>query len=66
MATDNWANQNADDMNILKATTSVGGLKISASTSVAAGVTSASSDPVSLTIGGALGGASYVIVSEGS
>ena len=66
MATDNWANQNADDRNILKATTNVGGLKISASTSVAAGVSTASSDPVSLTIGGSLGGASYVIVSEGS
>ena len=66
MATDNWANQNSDDRNILKATTNVGGLKISASTSVAAGVSTASSDPVSLTIGGSLGGASYVIVSEGS
>jgi hypothetical protein len=66
MATDNWANQNADDKNILKATTSVGGLKISASTSVAAGSTTASADPISLTIGGALGGASYVIVNEGS
>ena len=66
MATDGWANQNSDDRNVLKATTSVGGLKISASTSVAAGSTTASSDPVSLTIGGALGGASYVIVSEGA
>ena len=66
MATDNWANQNSDDRNILKATTNVGGLKVSASTSVAAGVSTASSDPVSLTIGGSLGGASYVIVSEGS
>jgi hypothetical protein len=66
MATDGWANQNSDNRNVLKATTSVGGLKISASTSVAAGSTTASSDPVSLTIGGALGGASYVIVSEGA
>jgi hypothetical protein len=66
MATDGWANQNSDDRNVLKATTSVGGLKISASTSVAANSTTASSEPVSLTIGGALGGASYVIVSEGA
>jgi hypothetical protein len=66
MATDNWANQNSDNRNILKATTTVGGLKVSASTSVAANAATASSDPISLTIGGALGGASYVIVSEGA
>jgi hypothetical protein len=66
MATDSWANQNTDDMNVLRAETTVGGLKVSVSQNVAAGVVKASSDPISLSIGGALGGASYVIANEGS
>jgi hypothetical protein len=66
MATDTWSNQNADDMNVLRAETSVGGLKISASTGVDAGSTTASSKPLAITLGGALGGASYVIANEGS
>ena len=66
MATDSWANQNTDDKNVLRAETTVGGLKVSISQNVAANNLTASSDPISLTIGGALGGASYVIASEGS
>jgi hypothetical protein len=66
MATDTWANQNADNKNVLRAETTVGGLKVSISQNVAANNLTASSDPISLTIGGALGGASYVIASEGS
>jgi hypothetical protein len=66
MATDTWSNQNADDMNVLRAETSVGGLKISASTGVDAGSTTASAKPLAITLGGALGGASYVIANEGS
>ena len=66
MDTDTWANQNADDMNVLRAETTVGGLKVSVSQNVAANDLTASTDPISLTVGGALGGASYVIASEGS
>jgi hypothetical protein len=66
MATDTWANQNADNKNVLRAETTVGGLKVSVSQSVAAGTATASTDPISLTLGGSLGGASYVIANEGS
>jgi hypothetical protein len=66
MATDSWANQNSDDKNVLRAATTVGGLKVSVSQNVAAGNVTASTDPVSLSIGGGLGGASYVIANEGS
>jgi hypothetical protein len=66
MGTDTWANQNADNKNVLRAETTVGGLKVSISQNVAANDLTASTDPISLTIGGALGGASYVIASEGS
>jgi hypothetical protein len=66
MATDSWANQNSDDKNVLRAETTVGGLKVSVSQNVAAGNVTASTDPVSLSIGGGLGGASYVIANEGS
>jgi len=66
MGTDTWANQNADNKNVLRAETTVGGLKVSVSQNVAANDLTASTDPISLTIGGALGGASYVIASEGS
>jgi len=66
MATDTWSNQNADGKNVLRAETTVGGLKVSVSTNVASGTTSASPDPIALTIGGSLGGASYVIANEGS
>ena len=66
MATDTWANQNSDNKNVLRAETTVGGLKVSVSQNVTAGNVTASTDPISLTIGGALGGASYVIANEGS
>jgi hypothetical protein len=66
MATDSWANQNTDDLNVLRAETTVGGLKVSVSQNVAAGNATASTDPISLSIGGGLGGASYVIANEGS
>ena len=66
MATDTWANQNADNKNVLRAETTVGGLKVSVSQSVAADTATASSDPISITLGGSLGGASYVIANEGS
>jgi hypothetical protein len=66
MGTDTWANQNADNKNVLRAETTVGGLKVSVSQNVAANDLTASTDPISLTVGGALGGASYVIASEGS
>jgi hypothetical protein len=65
MGTDTWANQNADNLNVLRAETTVGGLKVSVSQNVAAGTAVSSTDPVSITVGGALGGASYVIASEG-
>jgi hypothetical protein len=66
MATDTWSNQNADGGNVLRAETTVGGLKVSVSQSVTPNVAQGSTDPLALTIGGALGGASYVIASEGS
>jgi len=72
MATDSWSNQNADNKNVLRAETTVGGLKISVSTNVvqdaadAAASAAGSTDPISLSISGSLGGASYVIANEGS
>jgi hypothetical protein len=66
MATDTWANQNDDGRNVLRAETTVGGLKVSVSQSVAANTATASTLPISLTVGGGLGGASYVIANEGS
>jgi hypothetical protein len=65
MGTDTWANQNADNKNVLRADVALGGLAISAGTSVTTGE-KAAPDAVSITIGGSLGGASYVIASEGS
>ena len=66
MATDTWSNQNADGLNVLRAETTVGGLKVSVSTNVATATSVASPDPIALTVGGSLGGASYVIANEGS
>ena len=78
MATDTWANQNADNKNVLRAETTVGGLKVSISSNMVQltqaaptqaqkdAAASGATDPVSLTIGGSLGGASYVIANEGS
>ena len=65
MATDGWFNQNATGGNVLKADASVGGLAISASAQVTTGA-KAAPNPVSISVGGSLGGASYVIASEGS
>jgi hypothetical protein len=66
MATDAWANQNAETgTNVLKADASVGGLAVSASALVQSG-TKAAPGAVSISVGGSLGGASYVIASEGS
>ena len=42
MATDTWSNQNADNKNVLRAETTVGGLKVSVSQDVTAGTASAS------------------------
>jgi len=66
MKTDTWSNQNDNDRNVLKAETTVGGLKVSISQDVAAGTSTVSANPISLSIGGALGGASYVVANEGS
>jgi hypothetical protein len=72
MKTDTWSNQNDNDRNVLKAETTVGGLKVSVSQDIAAnvadgnGTATASVNPISLSIGGALGGASYVVANEGS
>jgi hypothetical protein len=65
MGTDTWANQNADNKNVLRADVTLGGLAVSAGTSVTTGE-KAAPDAVSITIGGSLGGASYVIASEGA
>ena len=65
MASDGWFNQNDAGGNVLKADASVGGLAISASAQVTTGA-KASPNPVSISVGGSLGGASYVIASEGS
>ena len=66
MATDGWFNQNDDGLNVLKADTSVGGLKVSVSANTVNGSSNAAPNPVSLAIAGSLGGASYVIANEGS
>jgi hypothetical protein len=66
MATDAWANQNAETgTNVLKADANIGGLAVSASALVATGA-KAAPNAVSISVGGSLGGASYVIASEGS
>ena len=65
MATDAWANQNADGKNVLKADVTLGGLAVSASANVTTGA-KASPDAVSISVGGSLGGATYVIANEGS
>jgi hypothetical protein len=65
MATDGWFNQNDAGGNVLKADASVGGLAISASAQVTTGE-KAAPNAVSISVGGSLGGASYVIASEGS
>jgi len=65
MGTDTWANQNADNKNVLRADVTLGGLAISASANVSAGA-KASPDPLSITVAGSLGGATYVVASEGS
>jgi hypothetical protein len=66
MATDGWFNQNDDGLNVLKADTTVGGLKVSVSANTVNGSSNAAPNPVSLAIAGSLGGASYVIANEGS
>ena len=66
MATDGWFNQNDDGLNVLKADTNVGGLKVSISANTVNGSSNAAPNPVSLAIAGSLGGASYVIANEGS
>ena len=66
MKTDTWSNQNDNDRNVLRAETTVGGLKVSVSQDIAANNATASVNPISLSVGGALGGASYVLANEGS
>ena len=65
MATDGWFNQNAAGGNVLKADANLGGLAVSASAQVTTGA-KAAPNAVSISVGGSLGGASYVIASEGS
>ena len=64
MGTDTWANQNADNKNVLRADVTLGGLAVSAGTAVTVGE-KAAPGALSITVGGSLGGASYVIASEG-
>jgi hypothetical protein len=66
MATDGWFNQNDDGLNVLKADTTVGALKVSVSANTVNGSSNAAPNPVSIAIAGSLGGASYVIANEGS
>ena len=63
MATDGWFNQNDAGGNVLKASANLGGLAVSASSLVTTGA-KASPNAVSISISGALGGASYVIANE--
>ena len=63
MATDGWFNQNDAGGNVLKASANLGGLAVSASSLVTTGA-KASPNAVSISIAGALGGASYVIANE--
>jgi hypothetical protein len=65
MATDGWFNQNDAGGNVLKAAARVGVLAIAASPKVTTGE-KAAPNAVSISVGGSLGGASYVIASEGS
>ena len=64
MGTDTWANQNSDNKNVLRADVTLGGLAVSAGTAVTTGA-QAAPGALSITVGGSLGGASYVIASEG-
>jgi len=66
MATDGWFNQNDDGLNVLKADTTLGALKVSVSANTVNGSSNAAPNPVSIAIAGSLGGASYVIANEGS
>jgi len=66
MATDTWSNQNADNKNVLRADVTLGSLAVSASTNVVTGAANAAPEALSISIGGSLGGASYVIANEGS
>jgi len=66
MGTDTWSNQNADNKNVLRADVALGSLAVSVATNVASGTSVASPDPLSITVAGSLGGASYVIANEGS
>ena len=65
MATDTWSNQNDSGGNVLRADVTLGGLAVSASALVTAGA-QASPNAVSISVGGSLGGATYVIANEGS
>ena len=65
MGTDTWANQNDSGGNVLRADVTLGGLAVSASALVTVGE-QASPEPMSITVGGSLGGASFVIANEGS
>jgi hypothetical protein len=66
MATDGWFNQNDDGLNVLKADSTLGALKVSVSANTVNGSSNAAPNPVSIAIAGSLGGASYVIANEGS
>ena len=66
MATDGWFNQNDDGLNVLKADSTLGALKVSVSANTVSGSSNAAPNPVSIAIAGSLGGASYVIANEGS
>ena len=66
MATDGWFNQNDDGLNVLKAASTLGALKVSVSANTVNGSSNAAPNPISIAIAGSLGGASYVIANEGS
>ena len=65
MATDTWSNQNDSGGNVLRADVTLGGLAVSAAALVTPGA-KASPNAVSISVGGSLGGATYVIANEGS
>ena len=65
MATDTWSNQNDSGGNVLRADVTLGGLAVSAAALVTPGA-QASPNAVSISVGGSLGGATYVIANEGS
>jgi len=66
MATDGWYNQDDAGGNVLKADVALGSLAVSVSAQVVSASASAAPNPISLSIAGSLGGASYVIANEGS